>query len=79
MREAREGSVALVWVNKNATYSNKLSQIIPFCLKSKPSLFIESKEESEDSGFELVGVRKEWFKDKSKRVNERIYQLCLRK
>jgi diamine N-acetyltransferase len=33
----------------------------------------------EASGFELVGVRKEWFKDKSKRVNERIYQLCLRK
>ena len=33
----------------------------------------------EDTGFELVGIRKEWFKDKSKRVNERIYQLCLRK
>ena len=33
----------------------------------------------EDSGFELVGIRKEWFKDKNKRVNERIYQLCLRK
>lgn len=33
----------------------------------------------ESAGYELVGVRKNWFKDKEKRVNERIYQLCLKK
>lgn len=33
----------------------------------------------ESSGYELVGVRKNWFKDKESRVNERIYQLCLKK
>jgi diamine N-acetyltransferase len=33
----------------------------------------------ERAGYELVGVRKNWFKDKESRVNERIYQLCLKK
>lgn len=33
----------------------------------------------ESSGFELVGTRKEWFYEKGKRINERIYQLCLKK
>lgn len=33
----------------------------------------------EKVGFELVGVRKEWFKERDKRIDERIYQLCLRK
>lgn len=33
----------------------------------------------ESAGFELVGVRKEWFLDHGKRINERIYQLCLKK
>ena len=33
----------------------------------------------ESAGYELVGVRKNWFKDKENRVNERIYQLCLKK
>ena len=33
----------------------------------------------ESAGYELIGVRKNWFKDKEKRVNERIYQLCLKK
>lgn len=33
----------------------------------------------ESVGFELVGVRKEWFLDHGIRINERIYQLCLKK
>jgi diamine N-acetyltransferase len=33
----------------------------------------------ESVGFELVGTRKEWFLDQGKRINERIYQLCLKK
>jgi diamine N-acetyltransferase len=33
----------------------------------------------EAAGFELVGIRKEWFLDHGKRLNERIYQLCLKK
>ena len=33
----------------------------------------------EGVGFELVGTRKEWFFDQGKRINERIYQLCLKK
>ncbi len=33
----------------------------------------------ESVGFELIGVRKEWFKDRNKRIDERIYQLCLKK
>jgi len=33
----------------------------------------------EKFGYELVGVRKNWFKDKENRINERIYQLCLKK
>lgn len=32
----------------------------------------------EASGFELVGVKKNWFKEKNNRINERIYQLCLK-
>lgn len=28
-------------------------------------------------GYEMIGVRKEWFLDKKKRIDERIYQLCL--
>lgn len=31
----------------------------------------------EKAGFQLIGVRKEWFKEKNNRVDERIYQLCL--
>ena len=33
----------------------------------------------EAAGFELVGVRKNWFYEKGQRINERIYQLCLKK
>lgn len=33
----------------------------------------------ESMGFELVGVRKEWFFDNGKWVDEKIYQLCLKK
>ena len=33
----------------------------------------------ESAGFELVGIRKEWFFDHGKWINERIYQLCLKK
>lgn len=33
----------------------------------------------ENVGFELVGIRKEWFLDHGTRINERIYQLCLKK
>lgn len=33
----------------------------------------------ESANYELVGVRKEWFLDQGKRINERIYQLCLKK
>lgn len=33
----------------------------------------------EKCGYELVGVRKSWFKDRENRINERIYQLCLKK
>ncbi len=33
----------------------------------------------ESVGFELVGIRKEWFFDHGKWINERIYQLCLKK
>lgn len=33
----------------------------------------------ESAGFELVGTRKEWFFDHGKWINERIYQLCLKK
>lgn len=33
----------------------------------------------ESAGFELVGTRKEWFLDHGNRINERIYQLCLKK
>lgn len=33
----------------------------------------------ESTGFELVGTRKEWFFDHGKWINERIYQLCLKK
>lgn len=33
----------------------------------------------ESVGFELVGTRKEWFFDHGKWINERIYQLCLKK
>lgn len=33
----------------------------------------------ESVGFEWVGTRKEWFFDQGKRINERIYQLCLKK
>jgi diamine N-acetyltransferase len=29
----------------------------------------------EESGFELIGTKKEWFLEKGKRINERIYQL----
>jgi diamine N-acetyltransferase len=31
----------------------------------------------EKAGFELIGIRKGWFKYKNERVDERIYQLCL--
>lgn len=31
----------------------------------------------EGCGFELIGCKKEWFLDKGKRINERIYQICL--
>jgi diamine N-acetyltransferase len=45
---------------------------------------IESINLFESLGYELVGVRKNWFldlskKDENKRINERIYQLCLKK
>ena len=33
----------------------------------------------ENAGYSLIGERKNWFKDKNRRVNERIYQLCLEK
>lgn len=33
----------------------------------------------EAANYELVGIRKEWFLDHGKRINERIYQLCLKK
>lgn len=33
----------------------------------------------ENAGFELVGVRKNWFYERGKRINERIYQICLKK
>ena len=33
----------------------------------------------ETAGFELVGVRKNWFYERGKRINERIYQICLKK
>jgi diamine N-acetyltransferase len=33
----------------------------------------------EACGFELVGIRKDWFLDHGQRINERIYQLCLKK
>lgn len=33
----------------------------------------------ESLGFELVGIRKEWFKEQNNRIDERIYQLCLKK
>lgn len=43
---------------------------------------LEDNEESiklfEKAGFQLSGFRKEWFKDKNKWVDERIYQLCLK-
>jgi diamine N-acetyltransferase len=44
---------------------------------------LESNEASialfESLGYELVGIRKNWFLDKNKRINERIYQICLEK
>ncbi len=50
------------------------------------SLFANVLEENHDSinlfesaGFELVGVKKDWFYDNGKRINERIYQICLKK
>lgn len=33
----------------------------------------------EKAGFERTGIRKEWFLIKGKRVNEIVYQLCLKK
>ncbi|MCE3296672.1 MAG: hypothetical protein K0R65_2386 [Crocinitomicaceae bacterium] len=33
----------------------------------------------ESAGYEWIGTRKEWFLDRGKRINERIYQLCLKK
>ncbi len=33
----------------------------------------------EKCGFEKVGIRKEWFLEKGKRINEIVYQLCLKK
>lgn len=33
----------------------------------------------ESIGFELVGIRKEWFFDNGKWIDEKIYQLCLKK
>ena len=33
----------------------------------------------EKAGFELIGIRKEWFNGHGKRIDERIYQLCLKK
>lgn len=33
----------------------------------------------ETAGFELVGIRKEWFFDHGKWIDERMYQLCLKK
>lgn len=33
----------------------------------------------ESAGYELAGVKKEWFLEKGKRIDERIYQLCLKK
>lgn len=33
----------------------------------------------ESTGFELVGIRKEWFLDQGKRINQRIYQRCIGK
>lgn len=31
------------------------------------------------SGFEHVGTRKEWYKDQDKRIDELMFQLCLKK
>lgn len=31
----------------------------------------------EKAGYQLIGTRKGWYKEKTHRVNERIYQLCL--
>lgn len=33
----------------------------------------------ESCDYDLVGTRKEWFLEKGRRINERIYQLCLKK
>lgn len=33
----------------------------------------------EKNGFEKVGIRKEWYLNKGKRIDEIIYQLCLKK
>jgi diamine N-acetyltransferase len=33
----------------------------------------------ENAGYSLIGTRKDWFKDKDKRIDERIYQICLKK
>jgi diamine N-acetyltransferase len=33
----------------------------------------------ENLGFRLVGIKKEWFYDHGKWIDERIYQLCLKK
>lgn len=33
----------------------------------------------EKAGFQLIGKRKDWFKEGNKRVDERIYQLCIEK
>jgi diamine N-acetyltransferase len=33
----------------------------------------------ESAGYVLVGTKKEWFLNKGTRINERIYQLCIKK
>lgn len=38
---------------------------------------VESIRLFEKVGFKLIGTRKEWFKIKDQRIDERIYQLCL--
>lgn len=39
----------------------------------------ESIQLFESVGFELIGVKKGWFSDKGNRIDERMYQLCLKK
>ncbi|MEN9399906.1 MAG: hypothetical protein RL632_1007, partial [Bacteroidota bacterium] len=76
--EARKKGYALQSLELMLDYADKILNLHNVTC-SIQATNIESIRLFENAGFQKVGVRKEWFREQGKRIDEMIYQLCLKR